>query len=80
VAIPDLPPSFGPFVSCNKLKEEKDPSYETSKEGGFDSRPRGVNEPSLGEPGLPRLGSFIFGPSLSSSSTRAWVRCSSSAQ
>ena len=36
---------------------------------------RGVNEPSLGEPGLSRLGSFIFG--LGSSSSRARVGCSS---
>jgi hypothetical protein len=39
---------------------------------------KGVNEPSLGEPGLFRLGSFIFGPD--SSSSRAWVGCSSSAR
>ena len=42
-------------------------------------RTRGVNEPSLGEPRLSRLGSFIFGPGSSSSSSRAWVGCSSAA-
>jgi hypothetical protein len=41
---------------------------------------KGVNEPSLDELGLSRLGSFIFGPGSSSSSSRAWVGCSSSAQ
>jgi hypothetical protein len=41
---------------------------------------RGVNEPSLDELGLSRLGSFIFGPGSSSSSSRAWVGCLSSAQ
>jgi hypothetical protein len=60
-------------LSIIKLEEQK--QNITTLSGGclelkFFLFIRGVNEPSLGEPRLSRLGSFIFGPSSSSSSSR----------